>query len=302
VTPSVSVVLATRDRLALLRRAVDAVLAQDYAGVVECIVVFDRSEPDAALAADDGRRTVRVLTNERTPGLAGARNTGLLAARGDLVAFCDDDDEWLPEKLAVQIADLAARPDAVLGATGVVVVTAGREVERVDRARVITHAELVRSRMKAHPSTFLAWRARVLDEVGLVDERLPGSYGEDYDWLLRAAAAGPVVITPRPLVRVHWDGTSFFNERWDTIDTALAYLLDKHAALRADAAGSARILGQRAFARAALGDRSTARRLAATSLRRNWRERRAYVALVASSGLVDAARVQRALNAIGRGV
>lgn len=302
-TPSVSVVLATRERPALVRRAVDAVLAQAHPGRVECLVVFDRCEPDRSLVCDDGDRAVSVYTNARTPGLAGARNTGLLAAAGDLVAFCDDDDEWLPGKLTRQVADLAACPQAVLAATGVVVASRGREIVRLHPARTITHRELVRSRVTAaHPSTFLAWRDRVLDEVGLVDEDVPGSYGEDYDWLLRAAAVGPLVMTPGALVRIHWDGTSFFNERWQTIDTALAYLLDKHAALRDDAAGSARILGQRAFARAALGDHAAARRLAASSLRRNWRERRAYVALVAASGLVDAGRVQRALNALGRGI
>jgi glycosyltransferase involved in cell wall biosynthesis len=302
-TPSVSVVLATRDRVELLRRAIDRVLAQDHDGPIECVVVFDQSRPDTSLVRDDARRAVRVLTNTRAAGLAGARNTGMLAANGDLVAFCDDDDEWLPGKLTAQIADLRAAPESMLAASGVVVVSNGRELTRVHAGRTVTFDDLVRSRvMEAHPSTFLGWRERVLRDVGLVDEDVPGSYGEDYDWLLRAAAVAPVVMTPQPLVRVHWHGASFFNERWRTIDTALEYLQDKHPPLRDDPAGSARILGQRAFARAAAGDRRGARRLAATSLRRNWRERRAYVALVASTGLVSASRVQRALNALGRGV
>jgi glycosyltransferase involved in cell wall biosynthesis len=302
-TPSVSVVLATRDRVELLRRAIDGVLTQQHDAPIECVVVFDQSEPDASLARNDGNRSVRVLANTRAPGLAGARNTGLLAAQGDLVAFCDDDDEWLPRKLALQVADLRAAPASVLAATGIVVASNGRELTRVHAGRAVAFDELVRSRMmEAHPSTFLAWRDRVLNEIGLVDEGVPGSYGEDYDWLLRAAAVAPVVMTPQALVRVHWHGASFFNERWRTIDTALAYLQDKHPALRDDPAGSARILGQRAFARAAAGDRRGARRLAATSLRRNWRERRAYVALLASTGIVSASRVQRTLNALGRGV
>lgn len=300
---TVSVVLATRDRVALLRRAVDAVLAQEHDGRIECVVVFDQSPPDESLGRDDGRRAVRVMANTRTPGLAGARNTGILAATGELVAFCDDDDEWLPGKLSAQVAGLRASPDAVLAASGVVVAARGRERARVHPGPAVTFADLVRSRvMEAHPSTFLARRSAVLSGIGLVDEDVPGSYGEDYDWLLRAAAVAPIVMVARPLVRVHWHGASFFNERWRTIDAALAYLQDKHPALRDDPAGSARILGQRAFARAAVGDRRGARRLAATSLRRNWRERRAYVALAASTGVVSAGRVQRALNALGRGV
>ena len=91
--PSVGVVLPTHDRPAQLRAALDAVVAQDYPGAVKVAVVYDRSEPDQGLA--DGER-VRVLRNARTDGLAGARNTGILALDTDLIAFCDDDDRWLP--------------------------------------------------------------------------------------------------------------------------------------------------------------------------------------------------------------
>ena len=47
------------------------------------------------------------MTNERTPGLAGGRNSGILAGSGELVAFCDDDDEWLPTKVEKQVEALA---------------------------------------------------------------------------------------------------------------------------------------------------------------------------------------------------
>ena len=99
--PSVSVVVPTRDRPELLRAALGAILDQDYPGAIEVIVVYDHSR--AGSVARNGaqpKRRVRVISNSRTPGLAGARNTGILAATGELVAFCDDDDEWLPGKLA----------------------------------------------------------------------------------------------------------------------------------------------------------------------------------------------------------
>src|SRR3954454_19667711 len=92
--PMVSVVVPTRDRAALLKRAIAAVLGQDYPGEIECMVVFDQSPPE--LPEDlpiPPRRSLVAVTNRRTPGLAGARNTGLVVARGQLVAHCDDDDE-----------------------------------------------------------------------------------------------------------------------------------------------------------------------------------------------------------------
>ncbi|HEV2893829.1 MAG TPA: glycosyltransferase family A protein, partial [Actinomycetota bacterium] len=94
-TPPVSVVVPTRDRPELLRRAVTAILEQTYQGPIECVVVFDQSDPDLPWGALPAGRRLVLVRNQRTPGLAGARNSGILAATGELVAFCDDDDEWL---------------------------------------------------------------------------------------------------------------------------------------------------------------------------------------------------------------
>ena len=107
--PLVSVVIATRNRPEMLREAIAAVVGQTYAGPVECVIVFDQTEPDQGVVSTDPHRTVRVMGNtERKPGLAGARNTGILASEGEYVAFCDDDDIWLPAKLAKQVASLFA--------------------------------------------------------------------------------------------------------------------------------------------------------------------------------------------------
>ena len=80
--PSVSVVVPTRDRPELLRAAVRAILAQDYPGPIEAVVVFDQSASDESLTelATGPDRAVRVIHNARTPGLAGARNSGTVAA------------------------------------------------------------------------------------------------------------------------------------------------------------------------------------------------------------------------------
>jgi glycosyltransferase involved in cell wall biosynthesis len=91
-TPLVSVVVPIRDRPALLKRAVAAVLGQNYSGNFECVVVFDHSPPrlPEGFTVPPGR-SLRVVSNQRTPGLAGARNTGITVARGEFVAQCEDD-------------------------------------------------------------------------------------------------------------------------------------------------------------------------------------------------------------------
>ncbi|MEJ5946308.1 glycosyltransferase family 2 protein [Pseudokineococcus basanitobsidens] len=298
--PTVAVVIATRDRPELLRQALAAVSAQDYPGHVETVVVYDRSEPDTTLATA-GVRPVRVLTNSRSPGLAGSRNTGVLATSSDLVAFCDDDDAWWPARLRTQVEALRRTScPLALVTTGIRVVYGGREVVRRLEKDLVSRADLLRSRLtELHPSTFLLHR-ELLDEIGLVDEELPGSYAEDYDLLLRAAASALVVNVREPLVDVRWHPQSYFAGRWEVIADALDVLLRKHPDFRTDPAGEARIRGQRAFALAAAGRRKAALEEAVRTVRLHAAERRAYLAVLAAAGLVDPDWLLRRLNARGR--
>ncbi|MBM7804164.1 glycosyltransferase involved in cell wall biosynthesis, partial [Geodermatophilus bullaregiensis] len=195
--PMVTVVVPTRDRPQMLTRALTSILAQDYPGSMECIVVFDQSTP--ALPPDlvvPPGRSVRAIPNARTPGLPGARNTGILAGRGELVAFCDDDDEWLPPKLTRQVADLIGSTDHIVASTGIVIEVQGHRRERVLGLREVPHESFLRSRvMEVHSSTLLIRRSALLDQVGLIDEAIPGGYAEDHEWLLRASRHAPVLVT-----------------------------------------------------------------------------------------------------------
>jgi len=266
------------------------------------VVVYDQAEPNPASADDDPERPVTVIANGRTPGLAGARNAGAVAASGELLAFCDDDDEWLPAKLRLQAARLAETGADVV-VSGIHVSYGDKTITRVPRAEDVTHAELLRRRvMEAHPSTVVVRRTAFLDKIGLVDEEIPGSYAEDYDWMLRAAEAGPIAVVAEPLVTVLWGRTSHFNRKWATISDALQYLLRKHPGFADDPRGLARVQGQIAFAHAAMDDRPAARTWALRTLRNSWRERRAYLALLVSLRLLSADRVLRLAHATGRGI
>ena len=128
-----------------------------------------------------------VIENARTRGLCAACNTGILEAKNDWVAFCDDDDEWLPAKLTSQLD--AAGSDSIFVAGGITIDNAKRRVDRVPGQPYIPMSRLVKSRvMEAHSSTFMIRRSAALGDLGLIDEEIPGGYYEDYDILLRAAA------------------------------------------------------------------------------------------------------------------
>lgn len=120
-TIDVTVAIPTHNRPELMKAAVESVLAQDADVTGEIVVVFDACPVELPDVELPDNWTLRGVPNERTRGLAGARNTGILAAAGEYVAFLDDDDLWLPEKLSAQLVRFAAAPDAVLVGTAMVV-------------------------------------------------------------------------------------------------------------------------------------------------------------------------------------
>ncbi len=300
--PTLGVVIATHNRPELVRRAIGSVLGQDHPGRIEVVVVFDRSEPDTSMVRHDPDRSVRVVTNERTPGLAGARNTGVLALDTELVAFCDDDDVWLPGKVAAQVAALRDRPEADFVTTAMRVDCEGRHTVRRAETDTVTMARLVRSRVAAlHSSSFLFRRAAMLQDFGLVDETLPRSMAEDWDLLLRAARAKDIAHVDEPLVGILWSGGSYFNDAWRDKNAARLWLLEHHPELRADPRGAALQYGKLAFGTAAVGERRAALGWVLRTVRSNPREPRALIALAVLAGL-PAGRVQHFLNRRGHGI
>lgn len=301
--PAVTVIVCTRDRPHLLERAVRSILAQDYTGPLRCVVVFDHCDA-TPIAVDPAppHRTLTLTRNEGTPGLAGARNWGLARADGELVAFCDDDDAWEPGKLSAQVALLDAHPDAVLCCTGIRIVTHEGTVERTPPARVDL-ADLLRTRVAAiHPSSFLMRHSDLTERFGGINEDVPHSYGEDYDFLLRASRYGCVVSVQAPLTTVYWDRLSFFSARWESVADGLSYIHDSFPEFASDRRGRARVRGQVAFARAAQGRRRDALRWAGRSLADDPRQLRAYGALAVAAGVASPDTLLERVNRSGRGL
>lgn len=301
--PGVTVVIPTHNRPELMQRAARSALGQDYPGPVEVLVVFDAADPFDLAPPDSPMRSVRSITNTRTRGLAGARNSGVLSATHEYVAFLDDDDEWLEDKLARQVPLLEDRPTTPLAGAGMRVVTDDESVDRPIPMDPVTLSDLLRDRItQLNACGILVRREALLGDLGLVDEAIPGSYGEDYDLLLRAARIAPIPVVTDPVVLVHWHGGSYFTSRWQMIVDALTYLLAKHPDFAQEPTGYARIAGQIAFAEASAGHAKAARSWAWRALRRDPRQPRALLALAVAAHLVSPQRVMKELQRRGRGV
>lgn len=303
VSPAVTAVVPTHHRPELMQRAVQSIIDQDYPGLIEIVVVFDACAPELPDVETGPMRTLLAVENARVSGLAGARNSGILAATHGFVAFLDDDDAWLPGKLSAQMPIFEEHADVRLVGTAMQVDDGRQTHERLVPTDVVTHADLLRSRLAGlHSSSFVFRRDALVDEIGLIDESLPGAYGEDYDVLLTTASLAPIRLVNQPLVSVRWQGQSYYFGRWAEYAQALTYLLSKHQAIADDPDGLARIRSQIAFSLAASGQGREARSMVGRVLRHQPRNLRAWLALAISVNLLSADVVGRLANRFGKGI
>lgn len=209
--PSVSVVIPTRHRPALLQRALASVFAQTYTDV-EVIVVIDGPDEatEAALrAVTDPRLTV--LCNPRSLSAAGARNRGVEQARGAWIAFLDDDDAWLPQKLERQMAVAAhAKGPVLVTALSRVITPVATYVWPTvifDNARPLD--EYLFDRRGAFAgSAFLQTSSYLLPRALYLASPFPlGSPHDDWDFLLRLAKRHGLRVetVPEVLVDVYFE-------------------------------------------------------------------------------------------------
>ncbi|MFI8413679.1 glycosyltransferase family 2 protein [Paeniglutamicibacter gangotriensis] len=301
--PPVNVVLVTHNRPTLMRKALESILSQDYPGLIVVTVVFDNAPVDYSLTSTMDIRHVQTVSNSRTPGLAGARNTGILTSNSEYVAFCDDDDTWQRSKLSRQIELLKNHPDSEVVSTAMTVDYDGTESVRRAGKTSVPYEDFLRSRMAmVHSSSLLFRKLALVEGIGLVDESIPNSMCEDWDLLIRASKRHPVLHVDEPLIRVLWGGTSYFYQKWEVKNQAHKWMLENHPDILTSRVGSSRVFGQLAFGYAALKQPKAARNWAFRALRANWREPRAYLAMAVATGLVSDKRIVDQLQRRGRGI
>jgi len=181
----------------MLKEAADSVLDQDYPNF-ELIVVDDGSTDDTPeLLATYGEKITVIRQPNR--GVSAARNRGIAGAKGELIAFLDSDDLWLPGKLTKQLEFFHANPNALICQTEEIWIRRGKRVNPKNKHKKI-------SGMIFEPSLHLClvspsavmMRRSLFEKVGLFDETLPAC--EDYDLWLRVSRQYPVYLLDIPLI------------------------------------------------------------------------------------------------------
>jgi glycosyltransferase involved in cell wall biosynthesis len=172
----VSTIITTHNRLYLLKKAIQSVLAQDYKPI-ECIVVDDAStdETKEYCSQSENVRYIRIEPDESKGGNY-ARNKGIKASAGNYIAFLDDDDEWLPEKTKKQVDFLDNNPEIGLIYCGSIIhkITLDSENKIKQYPSKLNRGEMRRRILYTIPcitSTMMV-RKEVLFQAGLFDETL----------------------------------------------------------------------------------------------------------------------------------
>jgi len=184
----VSIVIPTYNRETYIAKALDSVMQQTYTQF-EVVVIDDGSTDNTADLVKGYGEKVRYFYQDNQ-GIAGARNAGIRKCTGELIAFLDSDDYWIPEKLRRQISLFHEHPEYGMVASCCASIRLDgsyREKNRPGTSGWVLEDLFKKNFIRT--SSALITR-RCLDKVGLFDESLKEC--EEYDLWLRIAAAYPV--------------------------------------------------------------------------------------------------------------
>ncbi|MEI7751892.1 MAG: glycosyltransferase family 2 protein [Candidatus Omnitrophota bacterium] len=214
--PLISVIIPTYNRMTVLPRAIDSVLAQK--GIDSELILVDDGSTDNTSATVNGQRSTKnksaagarpngseercslcVVRCAENKGPAAARNLGIKETKGEWIAFLDSDDEWKPGKLKAQLEFFRENPDYLICQTEEIWIRNGTRVNPMKKHQKFGGwiFEKCLPLCVVSPSAVMMHR-KLFEEVGLFDESLPAC--EDYDLWLRIAAKYPIGLIEKPYI------------------------------------------------------------------------------------------------------
>lgn len=226
----ISVVIPTHNRADLLERAVKSVLNQTYKEF-EIIVVSDGSSDNTDEVVErlkDNDERIKYISYHPGKGGNVARNTGIKEANYDYIAFLDDDDEWLPEKLEKQISILESNPKIGLVYTGINAIYIDQNIsyvsspsEKGDLAKKILFKNYIGT-----TSTVLL-RKSILKKSGVFDIELKAM--QDYDLWIRVLQHSEAGVLPEPYVNYYnYSGNKQISQQTNRYIEAFNYISEKY--------------------------------------------------------------------------
>ncbi len=227
----ISVVIPFHNREQYIDEAIQSVLAQTLKPL-EIIIVNDCSSKSARKYLDRFADVCGIVDLQKNVGLAGSRNAGIRAARGQFIALLDDDDIWLPEKLAVQRRYMEEHPECAMVHSQVCAFYTNHPDHvfgRFDPWQPMPLAHALRDEYWAVPSTMM-FRTDSIRAIDGFDDSFREC--EDRELLIRICATGyRVEGIPKPLIRFRRTAHGSLSEQHWTMFRAHLRVVWKHRAL-----------------------------------------------------------------------
>lgn len=200
-SPLVSAIIPTKNRVDLLNRALNSVLNQAYKNM-ELVVVNDASTDGTSELLQTYKKKsdqlVTVIENEQSVGAAQARNQAIEKSQGTFIAGLDDDDVWHKDRVSELLANYSDQYSCITSDT--LMVYPKFEARWKKKGRIDLDTLLYTNQVG---NQVLVRRSRILD-VGGFDETLPAA--QDYDlWVRLCAEFGPIRNVRKPLQTIYMD-------------------------------------------------------------------------------------------------
>jgi glycosyltransferase involved in cell wall biosynthesis len=225
--PKISVIIPTYNRPGLIGKAIESVLAQSFKDF-EIIVIDDgvKERAEAEVRKFNDPR-ISYIAHEASKGGGAARNTGILAAKGEYIAFLDDDDCWVPEKLAAQMERLENTPPEIgFSFTSVVnVLDDGEEISVVPEG-IGNYHERALTRFAGFLTVTLIIKKEVFKEAGLFDEKFPSH--QEPDLMIRVTKKYKGIGINKPLTVVNMKTRDHANSNINNRIKGREMILDKY--------------------------------------------------------------------------
>lgn len=241
----ISVVIPVYNREKTIKRCIDSIVNQTYP-VFEIIVVDDGSIDRTLDIVQEEYGNIVTIIRQKHKGAQAARNAGIRAAKGVYIAFLDSDDEWLPNKIELQVQALYKNGDVVVCGDGytqmdweenipIVYQRTGnikkntrmgtRKLLRMNGANGNIYG-IVLERTLGDFDSLLASKKSLMD-IGLLDEKVPSF--QEWDVVIRLAKKNQFVYIKRPLYVYHLHDGEAISKNPERIIDGKEYIIKKHA-------------------------------------------------------------------------
>lgn len=237
ISSKVTAIITTHNRKELLIKAIDSVLHQTYSNI-ECIVIDDASDDGTKYAIEDYIQMKKIsyyyIPKYESRGGNYARNMGIKLSKGEYIAFLDDDDEWMPEKIEKQVKVLDE--DASIG-----FVYCGSIIEKNLCKNSWTHQNIqnkkylegniskeILIRIITTTTTTIMVRRDIMNITGMFDENL--KYWQEYEFSIRILQETNAKCVRENLIlyRIIDKDRCRLSNKIEGWENAVHYIEDKH--------------------------------------------------------------------------